>query len=744
MAAGLPPAELCIGRGPVVDAIVAALVREPPGRVLLLGAAGVGKSTVSLAVLHRPEVVARFGERRFFARLDAAPDAESAAVALAGALRVTSGPDRWQRALSVLAAGPAVLVLDNLETPWDGDDQSGTEALLAELAAVPGLSLVASVRGAGRPGHVTWSSPVELRPLGRAEAEAVFCAIAGEEHRGKPALSALLPLMEGIPLAITLLAQAAHGNDLVNLKEEWEARRTAVLERDGGARDRLRSWKTSLELSLGSPRMAAGARRLLSVLAVLPDGIAQRDFAVLLPGTGPAAARALAQVGLAYFEGGRLKMLSPVREYVAAEYPPVVEDLARAMEHYRELACTHGPVPGRRGGTEAAARLAAEGANLDAMIRRGLTDADAGRWIDAAVALTNFARFSGHAAPLPFGRALEVAQRAGDRRREALCAQSLGDIALPRSRHDEATARYQEALALYRHVGDVVGEATCIRSLGHVALERSHHDEATARYQEALALYWHVGDVLGELKCILRLGHIALERSHHDEATARYQEALPLYRQVGDVRGEANCIKSLGDIALERSHHDEATARYQEALPLYRQVGSLRGEAGCIKSLGDIALERSHHDEARARYQEALPLYRQVGSLRGEANCIKSLGDIALERSQHDEARTRYQEALPLYRQVGAVHGEADCIESLGDIAQAHSETSAARARYEEALALYERIPAPYSIGWTHHRLAVLAPDSAARRRHIEAACSAWRSIDRNDLVAQLDQDFPS
>ncbi|WP_437747050.1 hypothetical protein WMF39_19715 [Sorangium sp. So ce1504] len=354
LAAGLPPAELCIGRGPVVDAIVAALVREPPGRVLLLGAAGVGKSTVSLAVLHRPEVVARFGERRFFARLDAAPDAESAAVALAGALRVTSGPDRWQRALSVLAAGPAVLVLDNLETPWDGDDRSGTEALLAELAAVPGLSLVASVRGAGRPGHVTWSSPVELRPLGRAEAEAVFCAIAGEEHRGKPALSALLPLMEGIPLAITLLAQAAHGNDLVNLKEEWEARRTAVLERDGGARDRLRSWKTSLELSLGSPRMAAGARRLLSVLAVLPDGIAQRDFAVLLPGTGPAAARALAQVGLAYFEGGRLKMLSPVREYVAAEYPPVVEDLARAMEHYRELACTHGPVPGRRGGGGAA------------------------------------------------------------------------------------------------------------------------------------------------------------------------------------------------------------------------------------------------------------------------------------------------------------------------------------------------------------------------------------------------------
>jgi tetratricopeptide (TPR) repeat protein len=864
LAAGLPPAELCIGRSPEVEAIVAALVREPPGRVLLLGAAGVGKSTVSLAVLHRPEVVARFRERRFFARLDAAPDAESAALALAGALRVISGPDLWQRALSVLAAGPAVLVLDNLETPWDGDDQSGTEALLAELAAVPGLSLVASVRGAGRPGRVTWSSPVELRPLQRAEAESVFCAIAGEEHRGKPALSALLPLMEGIPLAITLLAHAAHGNDLVNLKEEWEARRTEVLEREGGARNRLRSWKTSLELSFRSPRMTAGARRLLAVIAVLPDGVAQQDLAAVLPAAGPAAARALAQVGLAYFEGGRLKMLSPVREYVEAAHPPAAEDLGRAMDHYGELALRFGPVPGRRGGTEAAARLAPETANLDAVIRRGLDGGEATRWIDIAVALTDFARFSGHMAPSPLGRALEVAQRTGERRREAQCAerlgdialnrsqhgeararyqealplyrqvgsvhgeanciQRLGDIALSRSQHDEARARYQEALPLYRQVGSVHGEASCMLRLGGIALERSQHDEARARYQEALPLYRQVGSVLGEANCILRLGDIALsrsqhdeararyqevlplyrqvgsvhgeancilrlgdlalERSQHDEASARYQEALPLYRRVGSVRGEANCIKSLGDIALSRSQHDEARARYQEALPLYRQVGSVHGEASCIKSLGDIALSRSQHDEARARYEEALPLYRQVGSMRDEADCIKRFGDIALERSQHDEARARYQhalplyrqvgavvgeadcikrfgdialershhdeararyeEALPLYRQVGSVRGEADCIKRLGEIAQAHSAASTARARYEEALALYQRIPEPCSIGRTHHRLATIAPDSAIRRRHVEAARTAWQSIDRNDLIARLDQDFRS
>ncbi|WP_438001827.1 tetratricopeptide repeat protein [Sorangium sp. So ce185] len=861
-AGGLPDVGRCIGRDAEVEALAAAVSRDPPGRVLLLGAAGIGKSTASRAVLHRPEVVARFGERRFFVELDAAPDAASAAVALADALRVPPGPELRQRALSSLAAGPAVLALDNLETPWDGGDQAGTETLLAELAAMPQLGLVASVRGAGRPGRVAWRAPVELRPLAPAAAEEMFCAIAGEEHRGEPALAELLSLQEGVPLAIDLLASAAQGNDLVNLRAEWELSRAAVLERGGGTRDRLRSWKASLELSIGSRRMTAEAHRLLAVLAVLPDGIAQRDLAAVLPGAGPGAARVLAQLRLAYFEGGRLRMLSPVREYVSATYPPAAEDLGRVMEHYGELACTLGPLPGRPGGTEAAARLAPEAANLDAMIRRGLGEAAAGRWIDAAAALTRFARFSGHAAPLPLGRALEVARRAGDRRREALCTESLGDIALARSQHDKARTRYQEALPLYRQVGDVLGEANCIRSLGDIALRRSLHDEARARYQEALPLYRQVGAVLGEANCIRSLGDIALARSLHDEARARYQEALPFYRQVGDVLGEANCIRSLGDIALRRSLHDEARARYQEALPLYRQVGAVLGEANCIRSLGDIALARSLHDEARARYQEALPLYRQVGAVLGEANCIRSLGDIALARSLHDEARARYEEALPLYRQVGDVLGEANCIQSLGhialarslhdeararyqealplhrhvgdvlgeancirslgqialrrslhdeararyqealplyrqvgsvlgeanciqslgqialkrslhdeasasyqealplyrqvsdvlgeancimglgDIARAHNDTSAARARYQEAIVLYQRIPEPYSMGWAHHRLAAIAPDSATRRRHIEAARSAWQSIDRTDLIARLDQDF--
>src|SRR5439155_1312544 len=177
-------------------------------------------------------------------------------------------------------------------------------------------------------------------------------------------------------------------------------------------------------------------------------------------------------------------------------------------------------------------------------------------------------------------------------------------------------------------------------------------------------------------------------------------------------------------------------------LPLYRRAGDELGEANCVKSLGNIALERSDHEEVRARCEEALPLYRRVGDVLGEASCIQSLGDVALGRTDHEGARGRFEEALPLYRRVGSVLGEANCIQRLGDIALERLDHEGAQARYEDALLLYEGIQEPYSIGGAHGRLARLAKDQGERRRHLDAAQTAWVRVDRLDLIAALDAEF--
>jgi tetratricopeptide (TPR) repeat protein len=353
------------------------------------------------------------------------------------------------------------------------------------------------------------------------------------------------------------------------------------------------------------------------------------------------------------------------------------------------------------------------------------------------------ARYQWQNAAQAFSEALEIRRRAEAMPADqADAAFELGRVLTWMLDYERASASLEEALSLYQKVGNALGEANCIWYLGGIALMRSDHAAARQRNDEALLLYQQLGSVLGEANCIWYLGEIALERSDYAAARRRCEQALPLYRQVRDLLGEANCLHCLGSIALRRSDYPAARQRYEEALPLYRQVGFLLGEANCISGLGEIALGLTDHAEAQRLYEEALPLYRRVGEVLGEANCIQRLGDIALRRSDHAEARRRYEEAQPLYRQVGSLLGEANCIRGLGDIALEQSDSVEARRRFEESLGMYARIQKPFNIAGTHVRLARLAATPEDRARHIQAAREAWLSIDRPDLIQELDTEF--
>src|ERR1700730_14221108 len=123
-AVGLPTAPVCVGRDELVAEVAAAMLADAAEPVAVLGAPGIGKSTVCLTALHDASVAARFGGRRWVVRCDGGA---GAAVLLSGIAAVrgqageapAGGPLAWVTA--ALSEGPGVLVLDNLETPWGAD-----------------------------------------------------------------------------------------------------------------------------------------------------------------------------------------------------------------------------------------------------------------------------------------------------------------------------------------------------------------------------------------------------------------------------------------------------------------------------------------------------------------------------------------------------------------------------------------------------------------------------------------------
>jgi tetratricopeptide (TPR) repeat protein len=638
VAAGLPGPPQLVGRDDLVGWVLKGLLASPPVPVPILGPPGIGKSAICLAALHQPQVVEQFGGRRWFIRCDGASDASTLLSAVAAELGVAGQGSEplLPRVSGALGGGPGVLALDNLETPWTADPLA-VEELLGRLADVPGVALVVTMRGTARPGGVRWAETVHVPPLVLGDARRMLLQIAGAEFATDPGLDGLLAAVDGVPLAVELLGYASQGQpDLAELQQRWQQERVGLLERLGGGRREL-SVPVSVELSLTDPRMTPEGQRLLGLLGQLPDGIAQDDLTTLLPQVGLRAAATLRQVGLAFDEAGRLRMLAPIREHMAAAHLPEPTDLNRAIGHYCELAGTVGWQVGEEGGAEAAQRILAETGNLSHMLDEAITANRLDEVVSAVVGLVEYMRFTGTTLPGLLDTTRVAVEAAGNEAQRASLYEALGDLASARSDHDAARARYQEALPLHRQVGDMQGEANTIWSLGDVASARSDYDTAQGRYQEALPLYRQVGDMLGEANCIQGLGDVASARSDYDTAQARYQEALPLHRQVGDMQGEANTISRLGAVALARSDYDTAQARYQEALPLYRQVGDMLGEANCIQGLGDIAQERSDYDTARARYQEALALYERIREPYSIGWAQYRLADLASFGSEHDQ-----------------------------------------------------------------------------------------------------------
>jgi serine/threonine protein kinase/tetratricopeptide (TPR) repeat protein len=730
----IPALPRCFGREQEVRDLAAALCSDPSPPVPVLGPAGAGKTTITLAALHDREVIERFGRRRFFIRCDAATSRDSLIGAIARSVCPEAVPPLEPKIFLELEEAPAVLVLDNFETSWELDT-AAVEELLAELAAIPGLALVVALRGEQRPFGPSWREAIHAGPLDPLSARSAFLAVAGERYQNDPDLDSLLLDLDGLALAVILLASQAEGEpDLSILRQRWQDQRTALLRR-AGAQERLQSLEVSLRLSIDSPRMTEESRRLLAILGLLPEGAAREDLMELLPQHGRDAASVLRKVGLAFDQGSRLRMLAPVREYVRQHHPPLFEDLERTVDHYLTLARL-GEKIGAEGGAEATKRLRPEAGNLESMILLGLERSDPAPAILSVLAFAEFIRFTGLSGFSSLDKARQEAQSSGDTKLEADCIRKHGDVGLYRGRYDHAWASYEHAPPLYREIDDRLGEAYCLSAQGELHLARTEPLEARIVHEKALHLFLELGDLSGQAQCLLGLGRVALTCSDFANAKIQMEGARALFHQTGDIRGEANCLQNMGHISIELGDLKSAEAELDIAFLLFRRVGSLLGEANCLKSKGLIALRRSDAKTAHLQLEAALRLSRRVGSLLSEANCLFGLARAACIRSDYTEAEALFEQARLRFDRIGSTSGVASCLKDLGETAAAQADFPKALHRLKEALKLFEQIPQPLGIGHTHLILARLfSPGSPEHLQHIEATRQAW---EKAGLLNQL------
>lgn len=137
--------KIFYGRELEVQTVTNTLLQDDPARIAILGTGGIGKSTLALAALHSPDVINKYGTRRYFISCESA-SSPSMLMSIVAAYFGAGEEEKPMKAITgYLLRHPtlSVLVLDNFETPWEPrENRVNVEDFLSRLSEFQHLSII--------------------------------------------------------------------------------------------------------------------------------------------------------------------------------------------------------------------------------------------------------------------------------------------------------------------------------------------------------------------------------------------------------------------------------------------------------------------------------------------------------------------------------------------------------------------------------------------------------------------------
>ena len=218
---------------------------------------------------------------------------------------------------------------------------------------------------------------------------------------------------------------------------------------------------------------------------------------------------------------------------------------------------------------------------------------------------------------------LELRRQLGN---EIDIAATLSTLSLARLQAGDAVgaaAGESEALQIFQRLGDRRGEAIGLLHLGQISLFQGDDAAARAHLDQCLVIAREIKHQELEAECELFLGATALQGDDRAQAGLRFKRSLTVCREAGDKRGEAHALWWLGHLDLRSGDLVSARSRLSEALRAFRAFEAWEDVLGCLEDHAVLALAEGLPDVS-------------VGIAAVAAKARERLG---LAHSPRDEAR---------------------------------------------------------------------------------------------------------
>ncbi|KAF5319855.1 hypothetical protein D9758_018448 [Tetrapyrgos nigripes] len=722
------------GRDKLVAEGVDHLVNNDQAFLAILGAGGIGKTSIALHINNAAKVKAKYAKASYFLPCEVLPDTKLLLEGLIQRLgiEVGQGESHHKKLEDYFRVNTQsiLLILDNFETPWN-EDPMGIENLLGKLASFDQVSMIVTMRGSKGPGSLHWKrlGSESIPPLSLESAKRVFLEISGKEELKEEnhIVETILKELDCVPLAITLIAKRSVEIPLKSLLRMWQQGRTKILKQ-GNIDGRLTSVDYSIELSttLLKPHEA----ELLAIICFLPDGVPHwvDNLCEMLVGWEHLDQSISTLLGnsLVYSQNETIKVLAPICEYINGTGMNILGGIALLESFYvswlKQLSGTE---------QEKQEQIQPHIINITKILNQQANSLTGTLDIEALYILIDFTKFYPFAldilnnilnkwsgpddttkVELRFQRLymlgwLAMWQEAemeakemehsmtNDTKLHAKILSELGEIYRLQNKNTEAAEMLTGAKDQFEQIGDQLEVATCLHRLGEIYRLQSKYTEAAEMLNTAKDQFEQFGNQMGEMgvaQCLQRLGDIYQLQSKYTEAAEMLTTAKNQFEQNGHQLGAAQCLKSLGDIYRMQSKYTEAAEMLTTAKNQFEQIGDQLGAAQCLQSLGNIYQMQSKYTEAAEMLTTAKNQFEKIGNQLGAAQCLRSLGNIYQMQSKYTEAAEMLTTAKNQFEKIGNQLGAAQCLCSLGDIYRMQSKYTEAAEMLTTAKNQFEQI----------------------------------------------------
>lgn len=639
---------------------IAEWFRDPQTRLITLtGPGGIGKTRLAVEAARR---AASFGSAITFVSLADLRDPDQILPAILQAMRLPSAgmADPLLRLAAALERRPHLLLLDNYEHLTDA---GGAETALMLLERIEkAVLLVTSRQTLNLPGeHELALSPLptpskDLRPEALiANPNVQMLMDRMRMHRpdfqvtplNAPFVAALCERLEGLPLAVELMAGWSRDLTVRQMLERMDHRFDLLISRQRGVSSRHQSLWATVDWSY--QMLPPTLQRTFRQLSVFRGGWTQETATVVLEESEPESVGALMHdlrtlqersLIFATESRGRMRygMLETLREFGQEKLAEEARQtrrrhamrfLALAQEANAHL---HGPQQ-----VNWLDCLEEEQENMRAALDHWRED-DPLLGLRLANALYWFWYVRGyyHEGEERLTELLDrCAQEAVEERARGLLA--AGHLANCQSNNAAAFARYEAARRLFEQIGDAEGIARTLCMMGNAAHETLEVDRAIQLCSESVVRYRALNSPSGLTMALFYLANILSNHGDLKKGMCGFQEALRRAEAQGDIRFQSILKLCIGECLKQQGRYKEGLSRYREALAFQRTLREPLPLTYLLRALVTLAIRQE-------RFESAARLLGAMTGLRRKIGYPEALHEKPLIDSLHDTLRAR----LPL------------------------------------------------------------------------------------------------